>query len=201
MTAWILVPPRSMPPRMARGYPPAPGQTHDAAFVARGRLYDGRVSADPFAVLGVAPGASGEEVAAAYRRLAKRWHPDHAGDQDAARRMAEINAAYDLVRSERWLERSGRTAPPAERPAAPSPPRAQAGGWLSAPLRRALGRELLGALEEGEEVAMVTPTSTWASPQALLAVTDRRPPVVRTRRTAERRSGRPRRCSTSATSR
>ena len=130
------------------------------------------MSADPFAVLGVAPGASGDEVAAAYRRLAKRWHPDRAAGQDAARRMAEINAAYDLVRSERWLERSGRTAPPAERPQAV--PRARAGGWLSAPLRRALGRELLAALEEGEDVAMVTPTSTWASPQTLLAVTDRR---------------------------
>jgi DnaJ-like protein len=129
------------------------------------------VSADPFAVLGVAPGASGEEVAAAYRRLAKRWHPDRAAGQDAARRMAEINAAYDLVRSERWLERSGRAAPPAERPQAP---RTRAGGWLSAPLRRALGRELLAALEDGEDVTMVTPTSTWASPQTLLAVTDRR---------------------------
>ena len=51
--------------------------------------------------------------------------------------------------------------------------RAPARGWPT-PLRRALGRELLGALEDGEDVAMVTPTSTWASPQALLAVTDRR---------------------------
>ena len=32
MTAWIFVPPRSMPPRMARAYPPGPGPTHDAAF-------------------------------------------------------------------------------------------------------------------------------------------------------------------------
>ena len=86
------------------------------------------MSADPFAVLGVTPGASGEEVAAAYRRLAKRWHPDRAGGQDAARRMAEINAAYDLVRSERWLERSGRTAPPAERPEAAPRVRAPAAG-------------------------------------------------------------------------
>jgi hypothetical protein len=31
MTAWIFVPPRSMPPRMARAYPPAPRQTLDAA--------------------------------------------------------------------------------------------------------------------------------------------------------------------------
>ena len=131
------------------------------------------MSADPFAVLGVTPGASGEEVAAAYRRLAKRWHPDRARGQEATRRMAEINAAYDLVRSERWLERNGRAAPPADRPEAPAP-RARVGAWLAEPLRRALGRELLLALEDGEQVAMVTPTSTWASPQALLAVTDRR---------------------------
>jgi curved DNA-binding protein CbpA len=127
------------------------------------------MSADPFAVLGVAPTASAEEVAAAYRSLAKRWHPDRADAPHAARRMAEINAAYDLLRSERWLARRGRSDPPA------APARAgRSGAWLTEPLRRALGRELLGALEEGEDVAMVTPASTWASPQTLLAVTDRR---------------------------
>lgn len=128
---------------------------------------------DPFAVLGVAPNASAEEVAAAYRSLAKRWHPDRVEGPQAARRMAEINAAYDLLRSERWLARRGRSDPPP----APTPGaarRARAGAWLSEPLRRALGRELLGALEEGEDVAMVTPASTWASPQTLLAITDRR---------------------------
>lgn len=131
------------------------------------------MSADPFAVLGVTPGASGEEVAAAYRRLAKRWHPDRTRGEEAARRMAEINAAYDLVRSERWLERNGRAAPPAARPEV-TVTRVRAGAWLAESVRRALGRELLAALEDGEDVAMVTPTSTWASPQALLAVTDRR---------------------------
>jgi curved DNA-binding protein CbpA len=130
------------------------------------------VSVDPFAVLGVPPGASPEEVAAAYRRLAKRWHPDRSPDRGAAGRMAEINAAYDLLRSERWLERRGRP----EREDQPTSPArgVRAGGWLAAPLRRAMGRELLAALEDGEQVAMVTPTSTWASPQTLLAVTDRR---------------------------
>lgn len=128
---------------------------------------------DPFAVLGVAPNASAEEVAAAYRSLAKRWHPDRVEGPQAARRMAEINAAYDLLRSERWLARRGRSdPPPAPTPAAAR--RGRAGAWLSEPLRRALGRELLGALEEGEDVAMVTPASTWASPQTLLAITDRR---------------------------
>jgi hypothetical protein len=130
------------------------------------------VTVDPFAVLGVAPDASAEEVAAAYRRLAKRWHPDRAGGQAGAR-MAEINAAYDLLRAEAWLERQGRVAPPAAEPRPPGR-RAPAGAWLAEAVRRALGRELLGALEHEEAVAMVTPASTWASPQALLAVTDRR---------------------------
>ncbi|HEX7301170.1 MAG TPA: J domain-containing protein [Solirubrobacteraceae bacterium] len=130
------------------------------------------MSADPFSVLGVTPDASADEVAAAYRRLAKRWHPDRSGAQRDAARMAEINAAYDLLRSERWLERRGRAEPFA--PAPPAGRRARAGTWLAAPLRRALGRELLVALADAEHVAMVTPTSTWASPQALLAVTDRR---------------------------
>jgi curved DNA-binding protein CbpA len=128
---------------------------------------------DPFAVLGVAPNASADEVAAAYRNLAKRWHPDRAEGPQAARRMAEINAAYDLLRSERWLARRGRSDPPPA-PTTPATRRGRAGAWLSEPLRRALGRELLGALEDGEEVAMVTPASTWASPQTLLAITNRR---------------------------
>jgi DnaJ domain len=131
------------------------------------------VTADPFAVLGVTPDASADEVAAAYRRLAKRWHPDRNGGEQDAGRMADINAAYDLLRSERWLERRGRAEPVAPPPMTRRGA-ARAGAWLAEPLRRALGRELLLALEEGEQVAMVTPTSTWASPQTLLAVTDRR---------------------------
>jgi DnaJ domain len=124
---------------------------------------------DPFDVLGVAADASAEEVAAAYRRLAKQWHPDRAEGPQAARRMAEINAAYDLVRSERWLARRERIDEPPARPRRP-----RSGAWLTEALRRALGRELLTALEDGEDVAIVTPVSTWASPQTLLAVTDRR---------------------------
>ncbi|HEV2815565.1 MAG TPA: hypothetical protein VGW10_20075, partial [Solirubrobacteraceae bacterium] len=46
--------------------------------------------------------------------------------------------------------------------------------WLPEPMRRALGPELVAALHPREDVALVTPASAWASPQALLAVTDRR---------------------------
>jgi hypothetical protein len=124
---------------------------------------------DPFAVLGLQPGASPQETAAAYRRLAKRWHPDRAGD-GAARRMAEINAAYDLLRAGAWQRRR----PARPRPAAPAPARRPPGSWLPEAVRRALGLELLRALEPDEEVVAVTPAATWASPQTLLALTDRR---------------------------
>ena len=122
---------------------------------------------DPYAVLGVKPGAAPSELAAAYRSQAKRWHPDRNGDAESARRMAQVNAAYDLLRA------GGGAPPPSARPetGAAAPAR---GGWLSDAVRRALGRELLEALEPGEEVHHVTPTATWASARALLVVTDRR---------------------------
>jgi hypothetical protein len=126
---------------------------------------------DPFAALDLPPGASAQEIAAAYRRLAKRWHPDRGGGAAAAARMAEINAAYDVLRAGAWQ----REPPPQEAVSrVPVSGRRVAGGWLAEPLRRALGRELLVALEEGEDVALVTPAATWASPRTLLAVTDRR---------------------------
>jgi curved DNA-binding protein CbpA len=54
---------------------------------------------DPYAILGISATAGEQEVSAAYRELAKRWHPDQGGGEEAARRMAEINAAYDLLRA------------------------------------------------------------------------------------------------------
>jgi hypothetical protein len=126
---------------------------------------------DPFAALELPPGASAQDIGAAYRRLAKRWHPDRGGGAPAAARMAEINAAYDVLRAGAWQ----REAPPEQdavsRVAAP---RGVAGAWLAEPLRRALGRELLVALDDAEAVTLVTPAATWASPRTLLAVTDRR---------------------------
>ena len=125
---------------------------------------------DPFAALELPPGASAQEIGAAYRRLAKRWHPDRGGGAAAAARMAEINVAYDVLRAGAW-QREPPTDAGVTRVAAP---RGLAGAWLPEALRRALGRELLLALEEAEDVALVTPAATWASPRTLLAVTDRR---------------------------
>lgn len=55
---------------------------------------------DPYSVLGVSPNATDEEVKAAYRRLAKKYHPDlNPGDESAAKKMNEINAAYDQIKN------------------------------------------------------------------------------------------------------
>ena len=113
---------------------------------------------DPYAVLGVKPGVPADELAAAYRSQAKRWHPDRNPDEESVRRMAQVNAAYDLLRA------GGES---------PAPPRAPEKGVSNA-VRRALGTELLEALEAGEEVRLVTPTATWSSARAVLVVTDRR---------------------------
>ena len=60
---------------------------------------------DPYAVLGLQPGASIEEIVAAHRRLAKTYHPDRqfaANDRDrfeAEQTMSRINAAYQELRA------------------------------------------------------------------------------------------------------
>ena len=55
---------------------------------------------DPYKVLGLEPGASDEEVKQAYRRLAKKYHPDlNPGDAEAARKMQEVNEASDRIKN------------------------------------------------------------------------------------------------------
>lgn len=68
---------------------------------------------DPFSVLGLRHGASEEDVKKAYRRLAKRYHPDvTGGDAEKERRMSEINDAYEeiLGNPEAWLAPDGAAA-------------------------------------------------------------------------------------------
>ena len=57
--------------------------------------------ADPYAVLGLLPGARLEDASAARRRIALQCHPDRLGRANpemALRRMVAANAAYDRLR-------------------------------------------------------------------------------------------------------
>src|SRR6187397_1981309 len=56
---------------------------------------------DYYEVLGVPQGASEKDVARAYRKLAKRYHPDaNPGNKDAEERFKEISAAHDVLGDE-----------------------------------------------------------------------------------------------------
>lgn len=53
---------------------------------------------DFYKVLGVGESASAEEIKRAYRKLARRHHPDrNPGDRQAEERMKEISEAYDVL--------------------------------------------------------------------------------------------------------
>ncbi len=114
-------------------------------------------TSDPYAVLGLEPGADDEELERRYRRLVRRYPPEL-----SPQRFAEIQAAYDQLRS---LESQLRAAmgdieraisqlypPPEVRlkelPQAPSPPEPQ--GWEAPlrPLREAAIREVLAQLAD-----------------------------------------------------
>jgi len=56
--------------------------------------------ADPYKVLGVSRDASEEEITKAYRKLAKKYHPDlNPNNPSAAAMMKEVNNAYDQIKS------------------------------------------------------------------------------------------------------
>ena len=63
---------------------------------------------DPYKVLGVSPDASDDEIKRAYRRLAKKYHPDlNPGDAEAAKRMQQVNAAYEQIKNPEKASSSG----------------------------------------------------------------------------------------------
>lgn len=60
---------------------------------------------DPYKVLGVSRDATDDEIKAAYRALAKKYHPDNYANNPLSdlveEKMKEINEAYDTIRKER----------------------------------------------------------------------------------------------------
>lgn len=56
---------------------------------------------DPYSILGVTKSADASAIKSAYRKLAKKYHPDQNPDDPKAKeRFAEVSAAYDIVGDE-----------------------------------------------------------------------------------------------------
>ena len=54
---------------------------------------------DYYAILQVQKNASQNEIKSQFRLLAKKWHPDKKQSDDAEKKMAEINIAYEILSS------------------------------------------------------------------------------------------------------
>ncbi|HET6454406.1 MAG TPA: DnaJ domain-containing protein, partial [Armatimonadota bacterium] len=53
---------------------------------------------DYYAVLGVTKGASEKEIKQAYRKLARKYHPDvNPGSKEAEEKFKEISEAYEVL--------------------------------------------------------------------------------------------------------
>ena len=57
---------------------------------------------DPYSVLGVPKSASADEVKKAFRKLAKKFHPDqNTGDPKAQEKFSEVSLAYEILGDEK----------------------------------------------------------------------------------------------------
>lgn len=117
-------------------------------------------SSDAYAILGVARDADDQAIARAHRRLARRYHPDLAGE-GATREMIRINAAFEAIRT---------AAARAEYDAArkPPPPRDGTGGAGKPP-----GRPSGSVLDFGRHIGWSLGEIARVDPGYLVWLADR----------------------------
>src|SRR4030042_411650 len=73
-------------------------KTVEASYNERSNQGTEMPGKDYYQILGVARNASDKEIKQAYRRLARKHHPDlNPGDKSAEARFKEINAAYEVL--------------------------------------------------------------------------------------------------------
>lgn len=116
------------------------------------------MTADPYAVLGVGPDATLDEIRTARRRLAAEFHPDHGGDPV---RMGEINIAFDSVVARLTIGPASASGSGSASTSAPPPPPAAS--------QPSSGRRYLGVQHDAPSFTIDTlPVEAF---EALLIVT------------------------------
>src|SRR5216117_39419 len=80
---------------------------------------------DYYRILGVSKDADDKTLKSAYRRLARKYHPDVAKAKDSGERFKEISEAYEVLSDPQKRQRYAQTGP-----GAPGGFRAQDGGDL-----------------------------------------------------------------------
>ena len=108
---------------------------------------------DPHRTLGVAPGASLNEIKSAYRRLVKQYHPDAAGERALPRFLA-IQGAY-----ERLVDGEGRLRPPSPTGRAP-----RRDPWRADPSRPRASRDAWRAQRSGSGASAGAGATDTAGP-------------------------------------
>jgi hypothetical protein len=84
--------------------------------------------ANPYALLGLPPGSPLADVKRAYRRLAMRVHPDHAGTASLQAFLA-VRAAYEWIRTRRPLAEARNRPPSSDHQPVPWPGSWPGGRW------------------------------------------------------------------------
>jgi len=105
---------------------------------------------DHYTVLGVDRDASERAIQSAYRKLARRWHPDVNNDSDAAARFADVSQAYAVVGNRERRETYNRSmrssgAEP-QQPVVTQPIRCTECGDITAQPRILMFRSTIGVL-------------------------------------------------------
>ena len=76
--------------------PDSPGR-HGRPRFAKGVAKNGLMMRNPYDVLGVAKTASAADIKSAFRKLAKKYHPDQSKEPRAKERFAEVGSAYEII--------------------------------------------------------------------------------------------------------